>query len=133
MKLTTRSEYSLLALIFIARHQDEGFVTIDSICSRYNIPRKYLEQLLLVLKQNRYLKSRRGSGGGYILARPAERITLADIIRLMDGALAPVESVSEYFYHDTPILQEDKLIDIFRDIRDYISGRLERLTLADMV
>jgi Rrf2 family cysteine metabolism transcriptional repressor len=133
MKLTTKSEYSLLALIYIARHEKKGFVKIEQICSRYHIPRKYLEQLLLILKQNRFLRARRGAGGGYKLALPARRITVAQIIRIMDGALAPVESVSEYFFAHTPLEQEKKIMAVLRELRDYISNRLEKLRLSDLV
>ncbi len=133
MKLTTKSEYSLLALVYIARHQQEGFIKIERICSHYDIPKKYLELLFTTLRQSRYLKTRRGAAGGYALAKPASAITMAEIIRLMDGALAPTESVSKYFFSDTPLVKEQNIIKIFREIRDYISNRLENLTLADLV
>jgi Rrf2 family transcriptional regulator, cysteine metabolism repressor len=132
MKLTTKSEYSLLALIYIVRHEKEGFIKIEDICRHYDIPKKYLEQLFTVLKQNRYLKARRGVCGGYMLAMSAEKITIAGIIRLMDGALAPTESVSTYFFSHTPLEREPKVTAIFKDIRDYISNKLEKLTLADL-
>ena len=77
MKLTTKSEYSILALIYIARHQKKGFVKIEEICSHYDISKKYLELLLTILKQNRYLKTRRGSAGGYALAKSPSRIIVA--------------------------------------------------------
>ena len=132
MKLTTKSEYSILALIYIARHQKKGFVKIEEICSHYDISKKYLELLLTILKQNRYLKTRRGSAGGYALAKSPSRIIVADIIRLMDGALAPTESVSRYFFSHTPLEQEKKIIVVFREIRDYIAARLESLKLSDL-
>ena len=133
MKLTTKSEYSLLALIYIARHQDEGFVKIEDICSKYNIAKKYLEQLLLILRQNRLIKTKRGPRGGYCLARPAEQISVAEIIRIMDGALAPTESVSKYFFANTPISHEKGLVKVFREIRNYISKTLEELTLSQLI
>lgn len=133
MKLTTKSEYSILALIHIARHQKNGFVKIGSICSKYNIPQKYLEQLLSALKRNRCLKTRRGAVGGYRLARPARKISIAQIIRTMDGALAPTESVSRYFFSKTPLSQEKKIIKVLRDIRNYIANKLENLTLNDLI
>ena len=108
MKLTTKSEYCLLALLHLARRQDKGFVKIEEICDRYQIPKKYLELLFMTLRQNRLIKTRRGTQGGYQLAHPAAQITLAQVIRLMDGALAPTESVSKYFFSDTPISQEKK-------------------------
>lgn len=133
MKLTTKSEYSLLALIYIARHEGKGFVKIGDICSKYKIPQKYLEQLLSTLKQGRYLKTRRGVIGGYKLAKPASKISIAQIIRTMDGALAPTESVSRYFFSHTPLEKEKKTLKVFREIRDYISDRLEKLKLSEIL
>lgn len=133
MKLTTKSEYSLLALIHIARNEKKGFVKIGDVCSKYKIPQKYLEQLLLTLKQSRFLKTRRGAVGGYKLAIPAGKITVAQIIRTMDGALAPTESVSKYFYSRTPLEKEKKTLKVFKEIRDYISNRLENLKLSDLL
>ena len=133
MKLTTKSEYSILALIYMARHEQVGFIKIDQICTQYDIPKKYLELLFMLLKQNGYIKTRRGTSGGYKLAKPASQISIAEIIRLMDGALASTASVSKYFYSDTPLEQEQKLIVVFQDIRDYISDKLEKLSLADLI
>ncbi|MBL7157706.1 MAG: Rrf2 family transcriptional regulator [Candidatus Omnitrophica bacterium] len=133
MKLTTKSEYSILALICIARHEKKGFVTVDSICSGRDIPKKYLEQLLLILKQNRILKARRGASGGYRLAVPPGKISMAQIIRLMDGALAPTESVSTYFFSHTPLEKEKKLMAAFKEIRNFVSHKLEKLKLSDLI
>jgi len=133
MKLTTKSEYSILALIYMARHGNEGFIKIEEICSSCDISKKYLELLFSILRQNRYIKTRRGTSGGYKLAKPASEINVAEIIRLMDGALAATDSVSKYFYSDTPLSKEQKIIDVFKEIRDFISERLEALTLADLV
>jgi Rrf2 family transcriptional regulator, cysteine metabolism repressor len=134
MKLTTKSEYLLLALIYMARHyDDDNYIKIEDICSEYGIPKKYLEQLFFALKQNRYVKTRRGSSGGYRLARPANKISVAEIVRMMDGALAPCESVSKFFYEKSPIEKEKKVIKVFKDIREYIANKLENLTIADLV
>ena len=133
MKLTTKSEYSLLALVYIARHKDKSFIKIDDICNEYNISKKYIEQLLYVLKGNRYIKTKRGISGGYTLARDPKKITMAEIIRLMDGALAPTDSVSEFFYSHTPIEKEEKMLKVFREIRDYVAKKMEKLTLADLI
>ncbi len=132
MKLTTKSEYSILALIYIARRRKAGYTKIEEICSHYNIPKKYLELLLGILKQGGYIKTRRGTAGGYALAKPASKISLAEIIRLMDGALAPTESVSQYFFSHTPLETEKKIMKVFKGIRDYIAGRLEAIKLSDL-
>ena len=132
MKLTSRCEYALLALVYLARQQKEDYFSVANISSVQHIPEKFLEQILLTLKRAKYLRSLKGNKGGYALAKPAKEITLAEIIRLFDGALAPTESVSTYFYEPTPIEKEKNLISIFKDIRDYIATKLEKTTLADI-
>ena len=133
MKLTTRSEYGLLAIIYLARHEGEGYISIETIAKAQGIPPKFLEQLMLALKRARFLKSVKGQKGGYQLAKKPNQISLAEVIRLFDGALAPTESVSENFYESTPIEKEKRLTKVFKDIRDYISNKLEKKTIADVV
>ena len=132
MKLTSRSEYALLALVYLARHQSEGYISVETIALAQAIPAKFLEQILLALKRAKYLRSSKGQHGGYHLAKPANKITLAEVIRLFDGALAPTESVSQYFYESTPIEKEKSLVRVFKEIRDYVSDKLENTTLADV-
>jgi Rrf2 family protein len=133
MKLTTRSEYGLLALVYLARHKDQGFISIETIAKAQGIPPKFLEQLMLALKRAHFLRSTKGQRGGYALSKEPDQITLAEVIRLFDGALAPTESVSENFYESTPIEKEKKLTKVFKDIRDYISQKLEKTTIADVM
>lgn len=132
MKITTRSQYALLALVYLARNNGEGHISAQKIAGVQGISLKYLEQILLILKRAKYLRGQRGQGGGYTLAKPADEINLAEIIRLFDGALAPTESVSVYFYEPTPIEKEESMIKVFREIRDYIADKLENTTLADV-
>jgi Rrf2 family transcriptional regulator, cysteine metabolism repressor len=132
MKLTARSEYALLALVYLARHRSEGNVTIETIAQAQGIPPKFLEQLLLALKRAHFLRSTKGQHGGYQLAKEPVEITLAEVIRLFDGALAPTESVSENFYESTPIEKEKRLTGVFKDIRDFTSRKLEMTTIADV-
>ena len=133
MKLTTKSEYSLLALIYITRKENKGFIKIEEICTNCDVPKKYMELLLTILRQNRYIKTKRGTSGGYKLAKPASKISIAEIIRLMDGALAPTESVSKYFFSSTPLSREKNIIRVMKEIRDYVTNRLEKLKLSDLV
>lgn len=132
MKLTTRSEYGLLALIYLARHQDQGFISIETIAKAQSIPPKFLEQLMLALKRAHFLRSAKGQKGGYQLAKKPNQISLAEVIRLFDGALAPTESVSENFYESTPIEKEKRLSKVFKEIRDHVSNKLEKTTIADV-
>lgn len=132
MKLTSRSEYALLALVYLARHDEGGYVSVETIALAQGIPPKFLEQILLALKRAKYLRSSKGQHGGYRLARPADKISLAEVIRLFDGALAPTESVSLNFYESTPIEKEQSLVQVFKEIRDFVSNKLETTTLADV-
>ena len=132
MRLSRKSEYACLALIDLAQHADDGYVKLRDICQRKDIPREYLVQILQILRRSRYIKSSRGAEGGYQLSKPASEITLAEIIRLMDGALAPVESASKYFYEQTPIEKSPKLLAVFKAIRDHVAELLERTTFADL-
>jgi Rrf2 family transcriptional regulator, cysteine metabolism repressor len=133
MKLTYRSEYALLALVHLARHENEGYLSVEAIAAAQEIPRKFLEQILLTLKRAHYLRSVKGQHGGYNLAKPAADITLAEIIRLIDGALAPTESVSTYFYESTPLEKEKKVLMVFKEIRDYVSDKLEHTSIQDLI
>ena len=87
---------------------------------------------MLALKRAHFVHSTKGQHGGYTLAKEPHQITLAEVVRLFDGALAPTESVSENFYESTPIEKEKKLTKVFKDIRDYVSQKLEKTTLADV-
>lgn len=133
MKLSSKSEYACLALLELAEHYGKGMLKIENISEAKKIPKKFLENILLVLNRSGYLKSKRGPDGGYSLAKKPSEISLAEIIRQMDGPLAPVESVSKYFYSETPIQQSEELIKVFRDIRDYIANKLETTTFADLL
>ena len=133
MKLTKKSEYACLALVHLSQQYGKDYVKIIDISERWAIPKKFLEQILITLKNSGYVKSKKGSEGGYKLTKPPRKITLAEIIRLLDGPLAPVESASKYFYENTPIEQHKKLLKIFVEIRNYVSEKLENITFADVI
>ncbi len=133
MKLTVKSEYACLAMIDMAENYDKGYIKIGDISKRKEIPKKFLESILLTLKTSGYCISKRGGDGGYMLAKSPDKISLAEIMRIMDGALAPVESVSMFFYRHTPIEKNPKLKLILREIRDYIALKLENITFADLI
>ena len=132
MKLSTRSEYALLAVMELTRRHGNGLVRIEELAGGQRIPRKYLERILLTLRKGGVLRSRRGVGGGYELGRPPERITVAEVIRLMDGPLAAVRSVSTYFYAPSPIERNPELKRLFREVRDLVARKMERTSLASL-
>ena len=106
MKLTTHSEYALLAILNIARSKEKGYIPLSQIAQEQKLPVKYMEHLMRAMCRVGYLASSRGKNGGYRLAKPANKIVIAEIIRLFDGALAPTTSVSTYFYKPTPLSKE---------------------------
>jgi Rrf2 family protein len=133
MKLSTKSEYALLALADLAGRGEGGAVRIEDIAERQRIPRKYLERILLTLRKGGCLRSWRGKGGGYELARPASQISLAEVVRLMDGPIASVRSASKHFYAHSPIERNRALTKLFREIRDIVARKMEATTLASLV
>ncbi len=134
MRLSRKSEYACLALIDLAsRHPEGGYSKIREVAERQGIPRGFLVQILLRLKNAGYVRSARGAAGGYQLAKPPGEITVAEVVRLMDGALAPVGSVSRFFYDHTPIEKSPKLLALFTEIRNHVAKKLETTTLRDLI
>ena len=133
MKLSTKSEYALLALTDLAERQAEGRVSAGDIAERQNIPLKYLERLLLKLGKAGLLKSYRGSAGGCQLTRPASKITVAEVVRLMDGPLAATRSASVYFYQSTPIEGNAALLGLFKEVRAMVASKLETTTIESLI
>jgi len=133
MRLSTKSEYAFLALLECTRayHEDRR-IKIGEISVNRKIPKKYLENILLQMKQAGLIKTKRGSGGGIMLGRKPSEITLAEVVRLMDGAIAPTLSVSTFFYEATPLQQSPEFIDFFREIRNDISEKMETTTIEDL-
>jgi Rrf2 family protein len=133
MRLSRKSEYALLALLDLANNYGKAPAKIMEVSQRNEIPKKYLEQIFLQLKGAGYVRSIRGAKGGYELAKPPEKITLAEVIRLIDGPLASVGSASLYFFEHTPIEQNEKLLQVFKDIRDIVAAKLESKTLDQLI
>lgn len=134
MKLSRKCEYACLVLIDLARGYDAQTPLSSAwLAEKNSIPRKFLDQILNQLKKQGYVASLRGSAGGYILGKPPNQISLAEIIRTIDGPIAPINSVSDFFYQHTPSEQNEKLLACFRDIRDYAAQKLEQLTFEQLV
>jgi len=137
MRLSKRGEYGLRAAIHLAnaqKHSPDAMVQIKDISVQEKIPTKYLEQILLALKNAGLLQSKMGIGGGYYLARQLQDINLGQIIRVLDGPLAPVRCVSQMAYEPCgcPDEQTCGLRMVMGDVRDAIATILENTTLADV-
>lgn len=137
MKLTKKGEYALRALIDLGIAQELGrpLVRISEIAVKENIPIKFLEQILVNLKEAGYLDSKRGKEGGYFLAKPLEEITIGDVVRKVEGPLAPIPCVSQNFYERCSCPDEAHcgLRMLMLDVRNAISNILDRYTLKQTV
>ncbi|NSW54057.1 MAG: Rrf2 family transcriptional regulator [Anaerolineae bacterium] len=136
MKLSKRGEYGLRAMIYLADPQRSGDkVQIKEIAAHEQIPVKYLEQILLSLKNVGLLQSRAGLGGGYALGRPAGLITLGEVIRVLDGPLAPIRCASQTAYEPCSCPDEETcgLRLVMVDVRQAVADIIDHTTLADVV
>jgi Rrf2 family protein len=134
MKLSKRGEYGLRAMVDLASRPTGTVVPIKDIAQREQIPVKFLEQILLTLRNAGLLRSRMGVGGGYSLAKAPADITLGQIIRILDGPLAPIRCVSQTAYESCACPDEKTcgLRLVMFDVRNAISEILDRTTLADV-
>ena len=134
MKLSLRGEYALRALLVLGLNYKQSVVRIQTISQQQNIPKRFLEQILNDLKSAGAVESKRGAAGGYRLARPPKEISLASVIRHIEGALAPVSCVSERFYEKCSCPDEARcaIRSVMKEVREAIVKILESVTLAQL-
>jgi Rrf2 family protein len=133
MRLSTKGEYASRAMLELSLRHETGPLHIREISEAQNIPLRFLEQILLLLKRAGYLKSRKGQRGGYVLSKPPSEITVAEVIRVMDGPLAPIDCVSVMAHEACPMETACGLRWLWKDVRDAVAGILEQTTFADLV
>src|SRR3984957_14984787 len=96
--LSQKCKYALQALLVLARENSDELLLVSEIAERENLPKKFLEAILLELNRNGLVRSRRGRGGGYALAKPADFITFGQVARIMDRAMVAVSCVSVHYF-----------------------------------
>jgi Rrf2 family protein len=134
--LSHKSKYALKASIALAREFGQGPVLISAIAQNERIPRKFLELILLELRNKGILQSRKGKGGGYFLAREPSRVTLGEILRVVEGPLAPIACVSKTAYLACRDCRDEEacgLRMVMKDVRDSTAKILDSTTLADVL
>ena len=132
-QLSKRTQYGLRAMYALARNYGQGPMLIAQLAEDESIPKKFLEQILLALKNSGLVDSKKGKGGGYTLAQSPSTITIGNVIRMMEGPLAPLPCASE-----TRFRKCEECVDIetcgtrlvMRDVRDAIADILDSTTLA---
>ena len=138
MRLSKRGEYGLRAMVTLAETAFQGdspvMMQIKEISQREQISSKFLEQILLTLKNAGLLHSKMGVGGGYYLARPASEITLGQIFRVLDGPVAPIKCVSQMAYESCGCPDEETcgLRLVMSDVRNAVADILDNTSLADV-
>jgi Rrf2 family protein len=134
MRLSRRSEYGLRALIDLVQHEGEGPVPLTALAARNRLPAKFLEQIMATLKHAGIVRTTLGTHGGYAIAAQPSTISIGRIIRLLDGALAPLPCVSLRYYEPCSCLDEATcgLRDVMLDVRDVMLEILDKETLAEL-
>ena len=134
MKLSQRGENALRAVLVLGMNHGSGVVRIRDIAQQQNIPRRFLEQILNDLKSAGFVLSKRGVAGGYRLQRGPNEISLADIIRHLEGPLAPVGCVSVNYYQRCSCPDEGAcaIRSVMQEVRDAIVGVLEGVSVAHL-
>jgi Rrf2 family protein len=133
MKISSRGLYALKALTHLAEAYDRGLVKIHTVAAEEQIPEKFLEGILVTLKNARIVSSRRGRDGGYRLRRPPREILLGEVVRTVDGPLAPFGDAVELAYRVKTEPRHAGLFDVFLDVRNAAAAILDHTSLEDLV
>ncbi len=134
MRLSRRSEYGLRALVDLVRHDGGGPVALATLAERNRLPAKFLEQIMSTLRHAGIVRTTLGAHGGYAIAADPTTVTIGRVIRLLDGALAPLGCVSLRYYEKCSCADEATcpLRDVMLDVRDAMLEVLDKETLAEL-
>ncbi|AYD48165.1 RrF2 family transcriptional regulator [Arachidicoccus soli] len=132
--LSKKTQYAFKALMYLSQQKDNGPILIAEISRKKKIPLKFLENILLEMKKEGILESKKGKGGGYFLAREASDIVLADVMRLIEGPISLLPCVSLHFYKKCDNCNEKEcgLRDTLIEVRDANLAILEHKTVQDL-
>ncbi|MCB9771600.1 MAG: Rrf2 family transcriptional regulator [Candidatus Omnitrophica bacterium] len=134
--ISKKTKYGLHALIYLANHYDGGSVLISDLAREERIPKKFLEAILLDLKKQGLLESKKGKGGGYSLSKHPSDIKVGQIVRILDGTLAPVACVSQTAYRKCDECRDENCCGIrivMKEVRDAIANILDKTSLEDVI
>lgn len=134
--LSKKTKYAINALVYLAKVESKTPVLISEIAESEHIPQKFLEAILLDLKNAGILNSKKGKGGGYYLIKPPELVNIADIMRLFDGAIAYLPCVSFKYYEKCEECKDEEtcgIRDLFSEVRTKTVSLLKENSLADII
>lgn len=133
MKISTKGEYGIRAMMELAQRYGEGYIQSGTIAKVRDIPENYLYQLLITLRKAGLIRSRRGPKGGHMLARPPERITLEEVVLALEGPLAPVTCVQDDAYVDCSFHSGCAVRQVWARITDATQTILRDTTFATLL
>lgn len=134
MKVSTRGEYGMRAMVELSRHYGQGPIPLTSIAQNATVPPAYLEQLIGPLRRAELVTSTRGAHGGYQLSRPPADITVGQVYRVLEGPVAPMDCVSEEEPDDScPLIEGCATRVVWLKVRDSIVDALDSTSLADLL
>jgi Rrf2 family protein len=132
LRISKKTDYALRALLTLADHYGGAPIPIRELARRNDVPKPFLEQIMLDLKEQGWVKSTAGIRGGYVLAKKPEKITMGEIIRYFDGILAPIDCVSVSGYQRCSQESVCRFRRVFLDARNYVAGLMDKSTLAQV-
>src|SRR3712207_561131 len=133
--LSKKAKYALKALLYLTKNADQGLVLISDIAEKERIPRKFLEAILVDLKTQGLLQSTRGKNGGYALVKDPSQISVGNVIRMIDGPLAPIPCVSHLYYRKCDECVDEVTCEIrivMKKVRDATASILDTTYLTDL-
>jgi Rrf2 family protein len=132
MYVSMKTDYALRALFTLVEHYKGTPIPIRELARRNDVPKRFLEQIMLALKAEGWVDSLPGVRGGYVLAKDPSKITMGEVVRHFDGILAPIACVSVSGYKRCSQEPVCRFRRVFFDIRNYVSGVMDRATLAEV-
>ena len=134
MKVSTRGEYGVRAMVSLAKRFGQGPMSITAMAKDSSVPYAYLEQLIVPLRKAGLVESKRGARGGYCLTRPPDLVRVGEVYRVMEGPVAPMDCVSEDPADQTcPLIDGCQTRPVWLKVRDSIIDALDSMTLADLI
>ncbi|HTR42604.1 MAG TPA: Rrf2 family transcriptional regulator [Pseudomonadales bacterium] len=127
-----KTDYALRALFTLVEHYKGTPIPIRELARRNDVPKRFLEQIMLALKAEGWVDSLAGVRGGYVLAKDPSKITMGEVVRHFDGILAPIACVSVHGYKRCSQEPVCRFRRVFFDIRNYVAGVMDRATLAEV-
>jgi Rrf2 family protein len=132
MRISKKTDYALRALFTLVEHYKGTPIPIRELARRNDVPKRFLEQIMLALKSQGWVDSLPGVRGGYVLAREPSRITMGEVVRHFDGILAPIDCVSVSGYKRCSQEPVCRFRRVFFDTRNYVASVMDRATLAEV-